>query len=262
MGPDDGSQWGRAGATDNGDASAPGGTAPAPDATAGVPAPESTAPSAMPGAPPPPFIAASTQPGAIPPPPPGAMPVGASSRRSNWMGITALVTCWFPPAGITLGILALRASKRRQATNSGLATAAIVLSVIVPFAVFTAIDSGVFEARKPVDLISVGECVKEPRSDAFTDWRLASCDGSHWGQVFAVGHISSTVLDDEAALNARIDEVCMSAEAFGRMSPGIPPEYMWQAYVPEKAGNRQFSDQLACVLYNPDGNLDQSWLTD
>jgi len=77
-------------------------------------------------------------PGAYPPPPPlqpneyGQPPAYGQPRKTNTLAIVALVAAFFcSPAGIIMGLISKNQIKQRGEGGDGLATAAIVVGVLL-----------------------------------------------------------------------------------------------------------------------------------
>jgi hypothetical protein len=172
-----------------------------------------------------------------------------SDGGKNWMGIAALVSSSVGAGlvGIVLGHLGLRAARRGQATNRGIALAGTIVGyasiVIVPVAVIASgalagislmggsaqsprvtitpsaavgvytLDSTLATADRWFGL-ATGDCVlafdtgTDPTDLSITKPEVVPCTQAHYGEVYAIASISGDAAPDDETFRLQSREVC------------------------------------------------------
>ena len=170
-------------------------------------------------------------------------------RGKNWMGLAAIITSLVGAGlvGIVLGHLGLRAARRREATNRGLALAGTVLgyaSVVIisgglvatgalagivslgssgstPGVTFTPVAaSGAYTVDSTLTAadrwfgLTFGDCVLAFDSGAnavdstIEEPEVVPCAEAHYGEVYAIASIEGDTPPDDATFRLHSREVC------------------------------------------------------
>lgn len=241
------------------------------------PGPGWTPPGEAPPAPPapqtpyPPQAPPVPQPGfAYPPPPPGAYPGGppVPPQPSNTLAIIALILAVLPCgitwiAAIVLAIIVLSRVKKGTARGSGLAIAALVISVLwlIAAAVGTVLvvnevtkydaarDAN--EGKISTDMIKQGDCFSElPDGEEIRTVLIIPCEKEHAGEVYAVFSIDPEKGASQNDIYDLAEDGCSSRfQDFIGVS-ARETELEFSLIAPDKDAV-DLDDDVACYVYAP-----------
>ena len=180
----------------------------------------------------------------------GPPAVDAPGRTGkNWMGLAAVIASLVGAGlvGVVLGHLALRAVRRGEATNRGLALAGTVLGYasvvilsgglvatgalagIVPFGASGAAPGVTITPATPSDAyvvdstlttadrwfgLAVGDCVlpfdagTDPGDSTIAKPEVVPCTQQHYGEVYAIANVEGDTPPDDATFRLQTREVC------------------------------------------------------
>ena len=223
--------------------------------------------------PPPPGVAgpAPTMAWAIPVPAAGPTQeqlavLARASRRNGWAvaSVTlALLALW--PIGLVFGSLAMRAVHRGEATNTGMARVGFIFNAFGTLAMFVVamLSIGPAGTRTDVEDLAIGDCVSRPEdlaSQQVDKVYVVSCDGEHWGQLYAEFGIEPGDYPGPEGIAREGAGVCDSQVAWWAVNPTYWADAHYWVVGPTPSAWEDKDRTVRCFVTDADGSVSGDWV--
>ncbi len=194
-----------------------------------------------------------------------------ASTERNWMGIASIVSALLGLAlvGLVFGWQGIVAAREGRATNGRTARAGVILSIVSLLVVIgvgvvamvTASGKGTSPTKWAT--LNIGECVNQvPGSSSGVAVLLpqtASCQDSHWGQVYFKANATGDAYPGGAELGQQAN-VCVSEMALGNLDPAHFADGFPTVIVPTEESWTAKDRAIVCVVSNEAGSITGSWV--